>query len=89
MYEKMYFTLFNAITDALELLRQREWAEAARLLERAQGQTEELFMEGEEQRGSRREKRSENTPGRNRGAAGRRPPGPWPWSAAANGRPAP
>ena len=48
MYEKMYFTLFNAITDALELLRQREWAEAARLLDRAQGQTEELFMEGEE-----------------------------------------
>lgn len=76
MYEKMYFTLFNAITDALELLRQREWAEAARLLERARGQTEELFMEGEEQRGSRREKRSENTPGRNRGPAARRPPVP-------------
>ena len=46
--KKCILPWFNAITDALELLRQREWAEAARLLERAQGQTEELFMEGEE-----------------------------------------
>lgn len=49
-YEKMYYTLFNAVTDALEHLYQREWGSAARL-ERAQQETEEQFLQvGEDPR---------------------------------------
>ena len=44
-YEKMYYTLFNAITDALELLEQEQSADVAIRLATAQCQTEELYME--------------------------------------------
>ena len=47
MYRKMYYTLFNAITDALELMEQGEVEKAKRLLEEAQQASEELYMEGE------------------------------------------
>ncbi len=44
MYKKMYFTLFNAITDALELIENRRPAEAASLLKRAQQSAEEQYI---------------------------------------------
>ena len=43
-YQKMYTTLFNAITDALRLLEKGNSAEAAALLKRAQQSTEELYI---------------------------------------------
>ena len=46
MYKKMHFTLFNAITDSLELLERGDIFQAAFLLQQAQCQTEELFLEG-------------------------------------------
>lgn len=48
MYKKMYLTLFNAITDALELLKKGNSAEAAALLRRAQRSTEDIYIEGKE-----------------------------------------
>lgn len=44
-YEKMYFTLFNAITDALRMMEAGENADAAVFLASAQCQTEEMYME--------------------------------------------
>ena len=46
-YEKMYYTLFNAITDALRLMEAGQNVDAAIRLAAAQCQTEELYMEGE------------------------------------------
>ena len=46
MYEKMYYTLFNAVTDSLEELRRMNFGSAARLLEEAQRRTEELYLAG-------------------------------------------
>lgn len=48
MYKKMYLTLFNAITDALELMERGSSAGAADVLKRAQQSTEEIYMEGGE-----------------------------------------
>lgn len=45
MYEAMYYHLFNAITDALELLDESNFLEARRILERAQQETEEQYIE--------------------------------------------
>ena len=47
-YDKLYYLLFNAITDAVELLRQGDAEEAEASLIRAQQTAEELFMEGED-----------------------------------------
>ncbi len=44
-YEKMYYTLFNAITDALKLMDAEQYADAAIRLAAAQCETEELYME--------------------------------------------
>lgn len=43
-YEKMYYTLFNAITDALRLMETEQHADAAVRLAAAQCQTEELYI---------------------------------------------
>lgn len=43
-YEKMYYTLFNAITDALVLMEQEQYADAAIRLAAAQCETEELYI---------------------------------------------
>ena len=42
-YDKMYSRLFNAITDALELLRS-DPAKAREILVRAQRDTEEMYI---------------------------------------------
>ena len=44
MYKKMYYILFNAITDALKLLETGNIWEVRRRLAAAQCQTEEIFM---------------------------------------------
>lgn len=43
-YQKMYAVLFNAITDALDLLEENSQAAASACLKRAQQQTEELYI---------------------------------------------
>lgn len=47
-YQKMYCVLFNAITDALELIGKNP-AKARDLLMLAQQQTEELYISAEEE----------------------------------------
>ena len=46
-YQKMYYTLFNAITDALCLMEENRPFAAIELLKRAQQQTEELYISRE------------------------------------------
>lgn len=46
-YQKLYTTLFNAITDALEQIDQLEIARAKQLLMQAQQETEQLYMDAE------------------------------------------
>lgn len=48
MYKKMYYQLFNAIIDALELLEQGRLQEAGDLLKRAQQDAEETYLSEEE-----------------------------------------
>lgn len=43
-YEKMYYTLFNAITDALRLMETKQYADAAIRLAAAQCEAEELYI---------------------------------------------
>ena len=43
-YEKMYSTLFNAITDALESMKQQNLGTAKDILIRAQQETEKQYM---------------------------------------------
>ena len=48
MYEKMYFALFNAVTDALEAMEAQNFGQAKDLLIAAQQRCEELYLDGEE-----------------------------------------
>lgn len=43
-YQKMYTTLFNAITDAIQSIQQNNYGIAAEILIRAQQKTEELYI---------------------------------------------
>lgn len=52
MYLKMYTTLFNAITAALKMLPKGDCTAAARfILEDAQRETEEMFMNWDWEKG--------------------------------------
>ena len=46
-YDKMYYCLFNAITDALQLLHSSP-LQAAQILRQAQQKAEELYLSAEE-----------------------------------------
>ena len=46
-FKAMYSTLFNAITDAIELFRKCQPIEAVSILKAAQQKTEEMYMEDE------------------------------------------
>jgi len=46
-YQKMYTTLFNAITDALEQMEKLNYGSAKDLLITAQQQAEEIYMSAE------------------------------------------
>ncbi len=43
-YKKMYYHLFNAVTDALSELENRNYGTAAARLKKAQQDTEELYL---------------------------------------------
>ena len=47
-YQKMYTILFNAITDAIENIQQRNYGNAEELLVRTQQETEELYIDAED-----------------------------------------
>ena len=47
-YQKMYITLFNAITDAIESLQQDNYGTAKEVLIQAQQDAEELYISDEE-----------------------------------------
>ena len=47
-YQKMYTTLFNAITDAIEEIQGHNDVKAKEILIRAQQKTEELYISAEE-----------------------------------------
>ncbi len=44
MYEKMYYKLFNAVTDAMDLMEQQKYQEALTLLEQASREAEEIYI---------------------------------------------
>lgn len=47
-YQKMYFTLFHAVTDAIELLQSvpsLEARQAVEILKKAQADAEEIYLE--------------------------------------------
>ena len=44
-YKKLYFHLFNAVTDALRAMEQQNYGQAAALLIAAQQETEEMYMD--------------------------------------------
>ena len=48
MYQKMYYTLFNAMTDALRAMEEHNYGIAQQIMERAQQQAEEIFLDTEE-----------------------------------------
>ena len=48
MYKKMYYRLFNAITEAMGHILRMEYGETYGILARAQAETEELYLAGEE-----------------------------------------
>ena len=45
VHEKMYYHLFNAVTDALKALERRDYGHAEELLKTAQQETEEIYLE--------------------------------------------
>ena len=48
MYQKMYYTLFNAMTDALQAMSRQNYGIAREILEKAQQAAEEIFLDAEE-----------------------------------------
>lgn len=47
-YQKMYTTLFNAVTDAIESIRHHNFATAESILIQAQQKTEDLYIKAGE-----------------------------------------
>lgn len=44
-YEKLYYLLFNAVTDALEDIEERNYGVAEKRLKAAQREAEEIYVE--------------------------------------------
>ncbi len=44
MYKEMYYTLFHAITDAMELIETKRYQEALTRLEQASRDAEEIYI---------------------------------------------
>ena len=49
IYKKMYYRLFNGVTDALEAMEQQNFGTAAQLLRDTQSECEEMFLDAEEE----------------------------------------
>ena len=47
-YQKMYTTLFNAMTDAIENIEKLNYGTAKEILIQAQQKTEELYIDAED-----------------------------------------
>lgn len=48
MYQKMYTTMFNAVTDALEMIQAKNYAAARETLIAAQQKAEDIYITWEE-----------------------------------------
>ena len=48
MYQKMYYQLFNALTDALQAMEEQNYGIAREIMKKAQQAAEEMFLEGDE-----------------------------------------
>ena len=46
-YKKLYFHLFNAVTDALQAMEQQNYGQASSILMSAQQETEEMYLDDE------------------------------------------
>lgn len=46
MYKKLYFRLFNGLTDLLKLLEEQNYGAARELVIRLQQEAEEQYLEG-------------------------------------------
>lgn len=44
LYEKMYYHLFNAVTDALKALEEQNYGQAKSLLEQTQQEGENIYL---------------------------------------------
>ena len=49
IYKKMYYRLFNSITDALAALEQQNFGAAAEILRQAQIDSEEIYLDAEDE----------------------------------------
>ena len=49
MYRKMYYLLFNAITTAIEEIKNRNYGKAENILIQAQQDAEELYLSDQEE----------------------------------------
>ena len=49
MYRKMYYLLFNAITTAIEEIKNRNYGNAENILIQAQQDAEELYLSDQEE----------------------------------------
>ena len=49
MYKKMYYHLFNAVTDAIDALAQNNLPMARWTLVKAQQECEEIYLDGEDE----------------------------------------
>ena len=48
LYQRMYYHLFNAITDALAQMEQQNYGMALKRLKRVQQETEEMYMDADD-----------------------------------------
>lgn len=48
IYKKMYFLLFNQMTEALKAIENCDYGQAAKILRAAQIEAEALYIEGDE-----------------------------------------
>ena len=49
IYKKMYYRLFNSITDALAALEQQNFGATAEILRQAQIDSEEIYLDAEDE----------------------------------------
>ena len=49
IYKKVYYRLFNGVTDAPEVMEQQNFGTAAQLLRDTQSECEEMFLDAEEE----------------------------------------
>ena len=48
MYQRMYYKLFNAMTDAIKAVKEQNYGVACDIMQKAQQEAEEIFLDEEE-----------------------------------------